>query len=248
MENNEEEIWKRCPGFEQEYDISNFGNVRSYHFDGRIDRSIVPREMTPNLQDYVYVTLTRMMRKAQRCALHILVAKAFVRNPDPKNKKWVMHLNDDKLDPRASNLKWGTAGENQKSAYDNGLRKKPVGALNGRAKLTESEAMAIFNSEGNHYKIASIFGIDRTHVGLIKSGKIWGQVTGKVFEEPEKKVAKLDNGTIINIIRFNGDHEYLGLIFGVSKSVISSIKTGRTHSDVTGIEFKGKKPEYNYYD
>ena len=42
--------------------------------------------------------------------MHIAVAKAFI--PNPENKTQVCHINDDPLDYRVENLKWGTNREN----------------------------------------------------------------------------------------------------------------------------------------
>jgi len=44
--------------------------------------------------------------------MHTLVANAYVPNPD--NKPYVMHINDDPTNYLPENLKWGTAGENMK--------------------------------------------------------------------------------------------------------------------------------------
>ena len=41
---------------------------------------------------------------------HIAVARAFI--PNPENKPQVCHINDDPLDYRVENLKWGTNREN----------------------------------------------------------------------------------------------------------------------------------------
>ena len=42
--------------------------------------------------------------------MHSAVAKAFI--PNPENKAQVCHINDDPLDYRVENLKWGTNREN----------------------------------------------------------------------------------------------------------------------------------------
>lgn len=54
--------------------------------------------------------------------VHTLVAETFVDNPDPKNKKYVNHIDGNKHNNRADNLEWVTAGENQEHAYRIGLK------------------------------------------------------------------------------------------------------------------------------
>jgi hypothetical protein len=57
-----------------------------------------------------------------RCErLHILVAVAFVPNPDPENKTIVNHKKGKKHDCRASQLEWVTQQENIQHAWDLGL-------------------------------------------------------------------------------------------------------------------------------
>lgn len=68
----------------------------------------------------------RLKLNGQNCRLHILVAKQFVPNLDPKTKVVVNHKKGDKYDCRASQLEWVTQSENIKHAWDIGLisRKK----------------------------------------------------------------------------------------------------------------------------
>lgn len=59
-------------------------------------------------------------------AIHRLVAKTFIPNPD--NKPWVNHKDGNKLNNHVSNLQWTTIKENIKHAFDTGLRSTPTGA------------------------------------------------------------------------------------------------------------------------
>ena len=58
------------------------------------------------------------------CRLHILVAEAFVINPDPENKTVVNHKKGKKHDCRASKLEWVTQQENVQHAWNTGLIKR----------------------------------------------------------------------------------------------------------------------------
>lgn len=57
--------------------------------------------------------------KDRRLTIHILVAKAFIDNPD--NKEIVNHKDGDKVNNIASNLEWVTHGENMIHAVEMGL-------------------------------------------------------------------------------------------------------------------------------
>lgn len=56
-------------------------------------------------------------------SVHRLVAKTFLDNPD--NLPLVMHKDNDTLHNHVSNLKWGTASENIKQAFDEGRKISP---------------------------------------------------------------------------------------------------------------------------
>lgn len=58
--------------------------------------------------------------KRKQCYVHILVAKAYLSNPD--NKGYVNHKDGQKRHNYVMNVEWSTPGENNKHAYDTGLR------------------------------------------------------------------------------------------------------------------------------
>ena len=55
--------------------------------------------------------------KGKRYDLHKYIALKMIPNPD--NKPWVLHYNDDQLDNSIGNLRWGTPKENQNDALMN---------------------------------------------------------------------------------------------------------------------------------
>lgn len=69
---------------------------------------------------YVRVELWRN-GEGKKYLLHRLLAKAFVPNPD--GKPTVNHIDGDKANNTITNLEWATRSENQKHAYQAGLRK-----------------------------------------------------------------------------------------------------------------------------
>lgn len=103
-----EEIWKDVEGYESLYQISNQGKVRS------LDRSVINngsiqfikgKILKPinNGHGYLYINLCKDS-KIKRTAIHRLVAKAFIYNPD--NLSQVNHKNEIKSDNRVENLEW----------------------------------------------------------------------------------------------------------------------------------------------
>lgn len=98
--------WKLVQGHPN-YEVSSMGMVRN----ARTGRYLNPYD---DGQGYLRVKLD-----GENCRLHILVAVAFIPNPD--NKPIVNHKKGIKYDCRASQLEWVTESENTKHAWDNGL-------------------------------------------------------------------------------------------------------------------------------
>ena len=114
MENLLNEIWKPVKGYEEHYEVSNMGNVRS------VDRYVMngnrccllkgnPKKAYPNSNGY----LRAMLYKNGQRKLHLvhrLVANAFI--PNPNNLPCIDHINTLRDDNRVANLRWCTRKEN----------------------------------------------------------------------------------------------------------------------------------------
>lgn len=98
-----EEIWKDIEGYENQYQVSNFGNVKSL-------KRKKPFLMKPKLNiGYLSVELQFKQHK-KWFRIHRLVAQAFL--PNPNNLPQVNHLDENKLNNRADNLEWSTPKSN----------------------------------------------------------------------------------------------------------------------------------------
>lgn len=93
--------WKPIVGFESEYLVSNDGQIFSFH-QNRILMGKLSR------QGYMRVCLCKNGFHKNE-AIHRIVAKAFIPNPD--NKPTVNHINEIKTDNRVENLEWATVAE-----------------------------------------------------------------------------------------------------------------------------------------
>jgi len=114
-----EEIWKPVVGYEGLYEVSNFGRVRSLNYN----HTKTSRIMTPwvSLKDYDYIHLCNGTT-VKSCRVARLVAMAFIPNPD--NKPFVDHIDTNRRNNRADNLRWCNQSENQK----NPISRKRYGA------------------------------------------------------------------------------------------------------------------------
>lgn len=110
-----EEIWKPVQGYEGYYSVSNFGNVYSIPRDVvRIDGVSQRRGgylLKHLLNDDGYPTVHLSKHgSSKRICVHILVARAFVDNPN--GYKEVNHIDFDRTNCRADNLEWVTHHDN----------------------------------------------------------------------------------------------------------------------------------------
>ena len=92
------EIWKNIDGFENLYQVSSLGRVKSLKYNK--ERILKPGN---NGKGYLWVQLWRE-GKVTQCYIHRLVAQTFIENPD--NLPQVNHINEDKTDNRVNNLEW----------------------------------------------------------------------------------------------------------------------------------------------
>ena len=127
------EIWRDIKGFEGYYQISNLGRVKSF-----CKGKIKILNVLPSKRGYLRVDLRRP-NKRRRCFVHVLVAEAFV--PNPENKPQINHRDGNKQNNHFKNLEWSTGSENCQHAYDTGLQKSGCDRKN--SKLTAEQVREI---------------------------------------------------------------------------------------------------------
>lgn len=137
-------------GYEGLYQISNLGNVKSldrYIINKNGDKQYFPgKYLTQGISDnYLKVTLSKN-NKQRTFRVHILVARAFI--PNPENKPEVNHIDGNKKNNKVNNLEWNTRSENELHAYKNGLAKP---------SNKQKQAVAKYAKENYSKKSCSIF-------------------------------------------------------------------------------------------
>lgn len=101
------EIWKDINGYEELYQVSNFGNVKSLNYRNTDEEKILKNRKDKG--GYLRVFLCKN-KKRKYYLIHRLVALAFIPNPD--NKPCIDHINTDRTDNRVCNLQWCSHKEN----------------------------------------------------------------------------------------------------------------------------------------
>ena len=171
-----EEVWKPISGYEEQYEISSLGNLRSLDrheqmSDGRtrFRRGKMMSTQVKKNTGYVAVNLYKD-GKAKTYLVHRLVAEAFI--PNPGHKKEVNHKSGDKTDNSVQNLEWMTSSENTRHSYDVlGRRGSCVG------RFTQDQIREIRADERVHRLIAADYGVSRSLIDQIKERKIYKEVS-----------------------------------------------------------------------
>lgn len=172
------EEWRAVPGYENGYEVSSLGRVRSWRVPGHANH----RRKTPRLmkavrktEGYLVVTLHRQMTEEQ-VAIHRLVLMAFV-GPQPSGTEGA-HYDGDPSNNRLSNLRWATYGENQQDRRRHG--RLPMGARVYNAKLDEKKVGDIRSryaaGRATGTKLAREYGVSHSVIYRVINRRGWAHV------------------------------------------------------------------------
>lgn len=131
--------------FNSNYYISNFGRVYNSKF----------KKITLSPEGKGKYARVRINGKKYR--VHRLVATIFI--PNPNNKPFVDHIDGDRYNNRADNLRWVTSTENNRHLSE---------TTQNYRNLTESEIKLIKNSKLSNRELALKFKITVPQVRKIK--------------------------------------------------------------------------------
>ena len=158
-----EEKWLPCVGFEENYEVSNMGRVRSRPRKGTKGGLLKSR---PNRDGYPFVFIANKL-----VPVHRLVALAFHGHLRNVLHNEVAHLDGSRDNCCAENLKWVSHRENQSHKRLHGTHQ--AGELNPRSKLTDADVQIIRTSKETYPVLAERFGVTAKHISDIRCGKRW---------------------------------------------------------------------------
>jgi DNA-binding Xre family transcriptional regulator len=159
------------------YQVSNYGRLKSFQNDPKEGNIIGGSK----IQGYKSLNIRAKGNKSLNRYVHKLVAKFFAPKDENPDKKFVLHLDHDKLNNYWENLKWATRDEMTLHNRENpAVIDRVIPKRTKNYKLTESKVIMIkkmLRSDKNRLKmIAKQFGITHTQLNRIRSGENWGYV------------------------------------------------------------------------
>lgn len=135
------ETWKDVVGYEGFYQISNHGRIKSLARSGSGTFIKNDKFLVPTINNGKYIRKQLNKNGVGRCFfVHLLVAKAFIHNPE--NKPEINHKDGNKLNNHYSNLEWCTRQENMDHAMRTGLINM-FGSNTNFAKFTDEQVLKI---------------------------------------------------------------------------------------------------------
>jgi len=168
------ERWLPVPEYEGYYEVSSEGRFRS------LDRTVTfadgrrrffagrPLKLKTSAYGYPLALLSAGMDRKKWVGAHIVVAAAFL-GPRPEGMQ-VCHDDNDRSNPRLSNLRYDTPAGN---AFDKIRHGTVLFGMNTPSAKFEDDLVAaiIAESNGTVSEIAAKFGVSRTHAWNVRNGK-----------------------------------------------------------------------------
>lgn len=167
------EIWKDIKDYEELYQVSNLGRIKSL----TRYKKILKLNLTTN--GYYKISLCKN-KKIKTYLVHRLVGIAFIKNPH--NLSQINHKDGVKTNNSTYNLEWVTCSQNIKHGFEKGLQynsnKKEISCSNGMIFESSYEASKWLNIniyKGSKNEVSMSKNIRRATKGY-NNYKIYGYV------------------------------------------------------------------------
>ena len=146
---NGQEEWRPVVGYEDAYEVSSWGRVRS------ITRTVTRSDGVSQVRKSRYLKISVMKSGHLRVGIsdqattrgrliHRLVAEAFL-GPPPEGKPLALHWDDNPANNQPSNLRWGTYADNRRDL----MRNRPPRNANSEKKFCKRGHP--FDEENTYY-------------------------------------------------------------------------------------------------
>lgn len=170
------EVWLPAPGYAGVYEVSNLGAVRRALAAPARSLGVPGRMLKPSFTEgYAHVSLS-LRGTVRTHRLHVLVLTAFC-GPPPFAGAQACHNDGVQANCALTNLRWGTALENQADVDRHGHRCR--GSDVHGAVLTERDIPSIrrrIDRGERNPAIARDYGVSPSTIHLIRHNRIWRHV------------------------------------------------------------------------
>lgn len=158
--------------------------------------------------------------RAHRLVYEILVG------PIPKDLK-LLHRCDNPCCVNPDHMFIGTTADN--NADMRAKKRHGHGETHGMNKISAEKVAEINAATGTHQEIADRFGVSKSTVTAVKSGRLWKHLPISRTEKSPKAAWRLTPEQIQEIKDSTGSQREIAERFSVHPSLISRIKSGNRH-------------------
>ena len=222
------ESWKPVVGARSRYRISSLGRVH----DKVLNR--ITTGTFDTTKGYMMVGINMDDGVRRNKGVHVLVAEAFI--PNPEDKPMVNHEDTNKTNNRVGNLTWVTNSENMLHAFEHGLCENTRAAAKEQIKRLQSMPKTERQRESARENIIKINKRPKTERQLEVSRQ---NINSPVCRERGNE-AKFDRHPPIRLVEtgevFRSQRELANLL-GVNESAICACLKGR-RTDAAGYHFE----------
>ena len=213
----ENEVWKDIPDYEGKYKASNLGRIKSLNFNGTGKEKIM--KLRTGNRYYMIALWKNGIRKDY--LLHRIVAETFI--PNPENKPFINHKDENCFNNSINNLMWCTHKENMNWGTRNEriskANKGKVIPKNIREKISKSNKGKKISEEQKEY-------LRKIRTGI------------KLTEEHKKKISISNKGkTAKKVNQYDLDGNFIkqwDCIMDFYKSINKSEKSSSVSSCCSG--------------
>lgn len=177
------ETWKNIPKWENLYQASNLGRVRSL-------RKLISGEtqiyiLNPSMSSSGYNRcMLRDFERKRYAFVHQLVAEAFIDKDYRKKGLTTNHINSIRTDNRLCNLEVVTHSQNIIHSFTKGNREIIMGEKHYAAKISSHDVKQIKKMYNTGWymqvTLSEMFGISKTNIHGILNNKIWKNKKHKI--------------------------------------------------------------------
>ena len=186
-----QEEFRKIDGYKN-YSVSNLGVVRNDK-KGRIFKQ-------SNSNGYKIIKFNKKIHR-----VHILVAKAFI--PNPENKPFVDHIDTDRAHNNFSNLRWATNNENLCNVSISKSNTSGIKGLSWHKKANKWEVQITHKGKKYHLGLFTDKN-EAIRVRQLKANELFGEFTNEC-EKIFNLNIKIPKNTKLNInINIEDDDEY----------------------------------------
>lgn len=172
----DDEIWQVVPKSNNQYQISNYGRIKSFAFNKKDGQILKLSE----INGFKHVRL-KIDKAIQSYYVHKLVAEVWIPKPSDKHT-FVTHLDGNLKNNHVINLEWHTKDslvikrrDFLKQKYIDSQR--PIQINNSKLKESDIKLLKSMLQRGVlQSKIAKMFCISEMQVTRIKRGENWGHI------------------------------------------------------------------------